>query len=287
MKWDARLLATADAKSGSATTIHPATGSANAPTNPLAGLFLLRACSNFLDLDAYLDRIKYGGPRTPTLETLQRIHALHPAAIPFENLNPLLGWPVALDVETLQAKLVSAGRGGWCFEHNTLCSAMRWKLWDFQSPAWRRVCCGALLLVVQSARAATWSFWWIWMAYATLPMLDLAATYSPRLCAWNRTSPNPHRTKRIAWMPLENVTQLENGYVLEACINGRMWQPFYRFTPRGPIPLRLRSFQLVFVQPSQFVFPPHPTGRADHARSPLRATERRARDSSPGRNGKT
>ena len=72
------------------------------------------------DLDAYLDRIKYSGPRTATIETLQAIHALHPAAIPFENLNPLLGWPVALDVESLQAKLVSAGRGGWCFEHNTL-----------------------------------------------------------------------------------------------------------------------------------------------------------------------
>ena len=66
-----------------------------------------------LDLDAYLDRIGYSGPRAATLQTLQAIHALHPAAIPFENLNPLLGWPVALDVESLQAKLVSAGRGGW------------------------------------------------------------------------------------------------------------------------------------------------------------------------------
>ncbi len=72
------------------------------------------------DLDAYLDRLGYTGPRTPTLDTLEALHALHPAAIPFENLNPLLRWPVALDVESLQAKMVAGGRGGWCFEQNTL-----------------------------------------------------------------------------------------------------------------------------------------------------------------------
>ena len=37
------------------------------------------------DLDAYFKRIRYTGPRTPTLSTLRAIHALHPAAIPFEN----------------------------------------------------------------------------------------------------------------------------------------------------------------------------------------------------------
>ncbi len=72
------------------------------------------------DLDAYLDRLGYAGPHTPSLDTLEALHALHPAAIPFENLNPLLRWPVALDAESLQAKMVAGGRGGWCFEQNTL-----------------------------------------------------------------------------------------------------------------------------------------------------------------------
>ncbi|HLH42242.1 MAG TPA: arylamine N-acetyltransferase, partial [Bryobacteraceae bacterium] len=76
--------------------------------------------SDGFDLDAYLHRIGYSGPRSASLETLTCVHALHPAAIPFENLNPLLGWPVALDVESLQAKLVAGGRGGWCFEQNYL-----------------------------------------------------------------------------------------------------------------------------------------------------------------------
>ena len=73
-----------------------------------------------LDLSAYLSRIGYDGPRTPTLETLRAIQLLHPQAIAFENLNPLLGLPVKLDVESLQQKLVRSPRGGYCFEHNGL-----------------------------------------------------------------------------------------------------------------------------------------------------------------------
>jgi N-hydroxyarylamine O-acetyltransferase len=72
------------------------------------------------DLDSYLARIGYDGPRAPTLETLRAVHFLHPQAIPFENLNPLLGLTVRLDVDSLQRKLVRSRRGGYCFEHNSL-----------------------------------------------------------------------------------------------------------------------------------------------------------------------
>jgi N-hydroxyarylamine O-acetyltransferase len=73
-----------------------------------------------LDLDAYLARIGFDGRVTPDLATLETIAYRHPASIPFENLNPLSGRPVALDVESLVQKLVHGGRGGWCFEHNIL-----------------------------------------------------------------------------------------------------------------------------------------------------------------------
>ena len=73
-----------------------------------------------IDLDAYFERIGYGGERVPTLATLQTIHRLHPRAVPFENLNPLLRWPVRLDAASLERKLVHEGRGGYCFEHNLL-----------------------------------------------------------------------------------------------------------------------------------------------------------------------
>jgi N-hydroxyarylamine O-acetyltransferase len=73
-----------------------------------------------IDLDAYLKRIGYHGAREPTLYVLRRLHLLHPAAIPFENLDPFLGRPVDLDPAALQAKLVGSRRGGYCFEQNAL-----------------------------------------------------------------------------------------------------------------------------------------------------------------------
>jgi N-hydroxyarylamine O-acetyltransferase len=72
------------------------------------------------DLDAYFERIGYSGPRSATLDTLAALHALHPAAIAFENIDPLLRRPVRLDETTLQQKLVRDGRGGYCYEHNLL-----------------------------------------------------------------------------------------------------------------------------------------------------------------------
>lgn len=73
-----------------------------------------------IDLDAYFKRIGYAGACAPTLDTLIAIHRQHPSAIAFENLNPLLRKPVPLDFPSLEQKLVKGGRGGYCFEHNTL-----------------------------------------------------------------------------------------------------------------------------------------------------------------------
>ena len=73
-----------------------------------------------INLDAYFQRIGYRGERTPTLPTLEAIHYGHTQAIAFENLSPLLGQPVLLDLISLQQKIVDAGRGGYCFEQNSL-----------------------------------------------------------------------------------------------------------------------------------------------------------------------
>jgi N-hydroxyarylamine O-acetyltransferase len=76
-----------------------------------------------MNLDAYFMRIGFNGPRVPTLETLQALHLAHVQSIPFENLNPLLGWPVPLDLPSVEDKLIRAGRGGYCFEQNALLAA--------------------------------------------------------------------------------------------------------------------------------------------------------------------
>lgn len=72
------------------------------------------------DLDAYFLRTGYTGGREPTLSTLSGIVLAHTRAIPFENLDVLLGRPILLDNAALVQKLVRDRRGGYCFEQNGL-----------------------------------------------------------------------------------------------------------------------------------------------------------------------
>lgn len=72
------------------------------------------------DIDAYFARIGWAGPVATDRATLNAIAAYHPAAIPFENLDPYLDRPVDLAPAALMAKLVHGGRGGYCFEQNGL-----------------------------------------------------------------------------------------------------------------------------------------------------------------------
>jgi KipI family sensor histidine kinase inhibitor len=75
------------------------------------------------ELDAYLERIAYTGPREPSRAVLDAVLEAHLLAIPFENLDVRLHRPVSLDLGALTAKLVRGGRGGYCFEQNALLAA--------------------------------------------------------------------------------------------------------------------------------------------------------------------
>lgn len=81
------------------------------------------AASEGFDLAAYLRRIGYAGSLAPSRQTLDALHLAHATHIPFENLDILLGRPIRLDLESLQAKLVVGRRGGYCFEQNRLFAA--------------------------------------------------------------------------------------------------------------------------------------------------------------------
>lgn len=80
--------------------------------------------SQKVNLNAYFERIGFAGSIAPTLATLEAITALHPAAIPFENLDPLLGLPVELGLRAIEKKLLTERRGGYCYEHNLLLGAV-------------------------------------------------------------------------------------------------------------------------------------------------------------------
>jgi N-hydroxyarylamine O-acetyltransferase len=197
------------------------------------------------DLDAYLERIGYSGPRTATLDTLEAVHALHPAAIPFENLNPLLGWTVALDVDSLQAKMVGGGRGGWCFEHNTLFRHVLEALGFSVTSLAARVLWNAppdrpvgprshmLLLVHLGGRP-----------YIADVGFGGNVLTSPLRLEPHIAQPTPHEPHRL--LPLEN------GFVVEASLGGE-WKPFYRFTlePQFPADFEVSNWYLCH-HPSSF-----------------------------------
>jgi N-hydroxyarylamine O-acetyltransferase len=80
------------------------------------------------DLDAYLARIGMDGAGLKTgnyvrdrrIDSIAALMRAHMAAIPFENLDVLLGRGIRIDLDGVVAKLVTARRGGYCFEHGTL-----------------------------------------------------------------------------------------------------------------------------------------------------------------------
>ncbi len=76
------------------------------------------------DLSAYFARIGYTGDGRPTLETLAALHVLHPQAIPFENLWIRCGNAASASTRLWWFdKLVSSGRGGYCYEQKRLVQA--------------------------------------------------------------------------------------------------------------------------------------------------------------------
>ncbi len=67
---------------------------------------------------AYLARIGIAAPDSPTFGALASLHRAHLLTVPFENLDISLGRPIRLDRASLLAKVVSARRGGYCYELN-------------------------------------------------------------------------------------------------------------------------------------------------------------------------
>ena len=77
-----------------------------------------------MDLAAYAARIGYSGAFRADIATLRALHLAHATHIPFENIDVLMGRTPELDVESLERKLIYAGRGGYCYEQNTLFAAV-------------------------------------------------------------------------------------------------------------------------------------------------------------------
>jgi N-hydroxyarylamine O-acetyltransferase len=75
--------------------------------------------------DAYLARIGYDGPRTPSAETLRALHERHLFSVPFENLDIHWKRPIVVETERFLTKIIDERRGGFCYELN---GAFAWLL---------------------------------------------------------------------------------------------------------------------------------------------------------------
>jgi N-hydroxyarylamine O-acetyltransferase len=175
-------------------------------------------------LAAYFDRIGYIAPNREshqaTSDTLHALHKLHPQVIPFENLDALLGRTPRLDLESVFAKLVTARRGGYCYEHNLLFRAVLNTLGFETTGLAARVVWSDpaampprthMMLLVETPDET-------WLADVGFGSMTLSA---PLLFDTGREQATPHETFRI--------DLIERGDFLLQVKLGDAWKPIYRF----------------------------------------------------------
>lgn len=75
-------------------------------------------------VDQYFRRIGWSGTAAPNLSTLTGLMQCHTRSVPFENLDVLLGRGIRIDLNSVEDKLVTRRRGGYCFEQATLFAAV-------------------------------------------------------------------------------------------------------------------------------------------------------------------
>jgi N-hydroxyarylamine O-acetyltransferase len=199
-----------------------------------------------VDVEGYFRRIGWSGTRRPTLETLRAIHARHPHAIAFENLDPFLRRPVKLDLASLEEKLVRAGRGGWCFEHNLLLAAVLRSLGFSVTGLAARVVWNApegvvrprghMLLRVDVEGEP-------WLADVGFGGLTLTA---PLRFQTGIEQPTPHEPFRLI--------ETDGLFVLEALVR-EAWRPLYRFDlqPQSNIDYEAANWFLATHPTSHFI----------------------------------
>ncbi len=77
-----------------------------------------------VDVESYLQRIKYVGEVRPTEATLRSLHRAHLFTVPFENLDIHLGRQIVCDEDRILRKIVNEHRGGFCYELNGAFAAL-------------------------------------------------------------------------------------------------------------------------------------------------------------------
>ena len=202
-----------------------------------------------IDVAAYFGRIGYRGPAEPTVDTVHALVAAHNQSIPFENLDPLLGIPVAdLSAAALADKLVHRRRGGYCYEHNGLMGYVLEQLgFGVQRFAGRVVWMNpGGPLPAQTHQVLS----------VTVPAVDGPLLVDVGFGGQTLTSPIRLEAGAVQETRHEpyRLCERDDGYQLEAQI-GDAWQPLYMFTtrPQPRIDLEAGSWYVSTNPHSHFV----------------------------------
>jgi N-hydroxyarylamine O-acetyltransferase len=195
-----------------------------------------------VDLDAYCQRIDYTGPRTPTLSTLRELLRLHPAAIPYDAIDARLGVPIDIAPAAVDAKLIGARRGGYCFEQNTLLLRVLLAL-GFQAeplsarPRWRRPSHEHVPRTHMAVRVRVDDCDWLADVGFGSCMLSVPLDMSVR-----GPQQTIHEPARV--LPLEGELRIER-------LLGDEWQPLYDLllAPQKPVDLQVANW-LISTHPA-------------------------------------
>jgi arylamine N-acetyltransferase len=202
-----------------------------------------------IDLACYFDRVGYPGPAEPTLETLHTLVAAHNRSIPFENLDPLMGIPVAdLSAAALNDKLVRRRRGGYCFEQNGL---MGYVLDELGFGVERLAGRVLWMNTSEALPAQTHQVLSVTVPGVNGPFLVDVGFGGQTLTSPIRLEAGPVQQTRHEPYRLSDHRE---GYLLEAQIRGE-WQPLYIFgtRPQPRIDLEVGSWYVSTHPQSGFV----------------------------------
>ncbi|WP_409461634.1 arylamine N-acetyltransferase family protein [Amycolatopsis sp. GA6-003] len=76
-----------------------------------------------VDVDAYLARVGQRREK-PSIAALERLARAHVEAIPFENVDVVIGRHRGIDLDVVSEKIVGRRRGGYCYEQAGLFAAV-------------------------------------------------------------------------------------------------------------------------------------------------------------------
>ena len=177
--------------------------------------------SHQIDLAQYARRIGLSGDFKPDFATLSAIQFGQTTHIPFENFSVLLGQPVKLDPRSLEEKLVTQRRGGYCFEQNGLLLQALLQIGFTARPHAGRVRLGRerdelpprTHLFIQVDLDGT-----TWIVDSGVGSMSLTA---PIRFIENSVQETPHETRRIT---------RENGVYFHQSLVGEDWVDVYEFS---------------------------------------------------------